>query len=532
MKVIKPTPVTADGGLTSSPGSYFDSNGVLRMSAANELRYDHKYVDGQWVSNGLLIEGEVQNLLTYSEQFDNAVWGKSSVTVTPNMRVAPDGTMSFDLLEKDADPYRFIGQAFSAFAGQTYTASCFVAAGSLDQVSMLLSENSGATINARIVFNISSQTFNTATASTNIVDYGFQDLGGGVFRVWITTTFTGNASPRLYIYPGQYNTAIAGNIYLGGAMINPGNKPGSYLPTTTAPATRPADVLASGRNLVYSNVPTGDYPAWASSASYAIGDRVVIGHEIYEALVANSNVNPTTDTSQPPKWLDVGAINRWRMFDNIVGTQTTNSGKIDVTIQPYMIINSLAFFGLKGKTLTVSMSDPIAGQVWSKTVSLIDTGVTDWYGYFFDPLDEGRQDLALFGLPAYGSATIRIVVDAGAETAAIGLITMGTLKTLGWANYGTSVGITDYSRKSVDDFGNYTIIERSFSKRADFDVTIESHDVSAVQRYLAKIRATPVVWIGSEDYEATILYGFFKDFSLVISNPATSQCSISVESLI
>lgn len=39
------------------------------------------------------------NLLTYSEQFDNAAWQKTNITVTANAIAAPDGTLSADKIE-------------------------------------------------------------------------------------------------------------------------------------------------------------------------------------------------------------------------------------------------------------------------------------------------------------------------------------------------------------------------------------------------------------------------------------------------
>ncbi|MGS0941020.1 hypothetical protein ACVA51_10670 [Pseudomonas luteola] len=293
--------------------------------------------------------------------------------------------------------------------------------------------------------------------------------------------------------------------------------------------------------LISSNVPENDYPAWSTSSSYTVasgstaGSRVLDSHRIWEyigASAGNTIASPSTDKSTPAKWAFVSYDNRWAMFDQVVGTQTVQEGTIDVTIRPNAIVNSVAFFGLQGTSVTVTMSDDVDGQVYNRTIQLTDTDVSDWYEYFFEPIGAGRQDFVLFDLPSYGAATLRIVVNSPNGTAKLGLAALGTLKTLGWANYGSSVGITDYSRKDVDNFGHYTIVERAFSKRADFDVTIDTSDVSMVQRFLAKIRTKPVVWIGSENMEATILYGFYKDFSEVISNPSISQCSISVEALV
>ena len=116
--------------------------------------------------------------------------------------------------------------------------------------------------------------------------------------------------------------------------------------------------------------------------------------------------------------------------------------------------------------------------------------------------------------------------------AAAGHFVVGAVKQLGTALYGTSVGINDYSRKTTDDFGNTVVIQRSFSNRAEFDVALDTSEVARVRRLLAELRATPVVWIGEETYEATILFGFYKDFQIVFSGPTVSDCSITVEGVI
>ena len=58
------------------------------------------------------------NLLTYSEQFDNAVWTKSSLTVSANNIVAPDGTTTADRLLEVANT-----TAHQTSQSYTYTAA-------------------------------------------------------------------------------------------------------------------------------------------------------------------------------------------------------------------------------------------------------------------------------------------------------------------------------------------------------------------------------------------------------------------------
>jgi len=282
--------------------------------------------------------------------------------------------------------------------------------------------------------------------------------------------------------------------------------------------------------LTSSNVPETDYAAWSAATAYAVGDKAMYNHRNYEALVAHTGANPETDTSDPPKWLDLGATNRWRMFDDKVGSLTEQTGSIAVELQPGAVINSIALFNLLGRSATVTLTNPAEGIVYQRTVSLVDAGVDNWYDWFFAPI--GRQtDFVLLDLPAYGGASLSVTVENNTETAACGHLVMGRQADIGVALYGTSVGITDYSRKESDAFGNSVVIQRAFSKRAEFDVMVETPAVSAVQRLLASIRAQPVVWIGAEGYESTFLFGYYRDFQISISGPSVSDASITVEGL-
>lgn len=291
---------------------------------------------------------------------------------------------------------------------------------------------------------------------------------------------------------------------------------------------KPVDVTPA--ILTSSNVPEDDFTAWSAATAYAVGDEVTYNHRNYEALVAHTGANPETDTSDPPKWLDLGATNRWRMFDDKVGSLTEQAGSIAVELQPGAVINSVALFNLLGRSATVTLTDPAEGIVYQRAVSLVDAGVNNWYDYFFAPI--GRQtDFVLLDLPAYGTATLSVTIDNADGTAQVGHLVMGRQAEIGVALYGSGVGITDYSRKQTDDFGNAVIVERAFSKRAEFDVSLETSQVARVQRLLAGIRAQPVVWIGEASYEATVLFGYYRDFSISISGPTVSDATITVEGL-
>lgn len=181
--------------------------------------------------------------------------------------------------------------------------------------------------------------------------------------------------------------------------------------------------------LVSSNVPEADYPAWSSAATYAIGNRIILDHQVWEAVAAvSAGIKPgaeVIDNDHPAKWQVMGATNRWRMFDDKLESLTSNPGTISVTIRPGAVVNAIALFNLAGKSVTVQMVDPLEGVVYSKTVTLVDAAVTNWHEWFFEPIGI-KTDLVLLDLLAYGSANVVVTIDAGAEQAAIGHLVLGT----------------------------------------------------------------------------------------------------------
>lgn len=284
--------------------------------------------------------------------------------------------------------------------------------------------------------------------------------------------------------------------------------------------------------LTASNVPETDAPLW-TAGTYSLGDQRIYEHRVYEVIVASTTDRPDLGAAaSPPTWIDLGATNRFKMFDEIISTQTVQASEIDVSVEPSTVINAAAFFGLSGNTITVTLTDPVEGEVYNQTRNLQDnTLIVNWYAYFFEEISF-RSDVVFLDLPSYGSATLRAVLDAGTDDAKIGEMIVGKQRDLGVTNFGTSVSIIDYSVKNTDEFGNTIITQRAFSKRADYDVTVETGSVAAIQRALADIRTTPTVFVGDENRSETVVYGFYKQFNIVLSTPSVSDCSIEVEGLV
>lgn len=287
--------------------------------------------------------------------------------------------------------------------------------------------------------------------------------------------------------------------------------------------------------LVASNVLENDYAEWLVGTTYSIGNEVIVlsTHRIYESLTdTNVGNDPTTDDGT--NWLNTGATNRWKAFDNTISDQTTNTTSITYELDPSSLVNAIAMFNLDATDVDITVTDPVEGVVYNENVSLLDnSAVENWWGYFFEPIVR-KSEFVKFDLPNYASATVDLSINTNTgDTAKVGQIVIGNQKTLGLTTYGTTISIQDYSTKDTDTFGNVIITERRFAQLVDYDVKLATSTVRDVQKTLANFRATPIVYSGTEDGTyGDLVYGYYRNFGINISTPSFSDATIEVEGLV
>ncbi len=283
------------------------------------------------------------------------------------------------------------------------------------------------------------------------------------------------------------------------------------------------------------NVPENEFPAWSSAATYNLGDRVILTstHRVYESLqAANTNKDPRTQSAW---WIEVGPTNRWAVFDTSVSTQTVKASNITYTLEPGQAINALAVLNItEGAEINITMVSPgtgTPGVVYERTIDLASLPLTpDWWAFFYGQRISPTQSI-LLDLPSYSDCVVTIEIT-GSVNLAVGVILVGQQQNFGIGiSYGVRVGIQDYSRKETNEFGDTILVQRAFAKRANFDLMIKKAEVDSLQNTLSAIRAQPVLWVGSNEYESTTLFGFYKNFDILISYPEHSDCSLEIEGL-
>ena len=225
-------------------------------AAVYGARFDHDPLT--LACKGLLIEEQRVNICTNSNLLTSASWNPTSVTVVAS-DAAPDGTNAYEVTETTANTTHAFPNSGGTTStpqttlttGVTYTQSIFLkkVAGSIDWAQLTFTGLAFPTTQYAN-FNLSTGTIGNSSGVTARIE----QFPNGWYRCSITATatssttggntvilqFTNNTDVNLrgLSYPGSTSNKVLAAI----GQFEAGSFPTSYIPTTTGPVTRSADV--------------------------------------------------------------------------------------------------------------------------------------------------------------------------------------------------------------------------------------------------------------------------------------------------
>jgi hypothetical protein len=239
------------GFTRASTASYTDSGGTLRTAAIDTPRFDTD--PATLLPRGLLAEEQRSNLLLYSAQFDNAAWAKGAVSVTPDTLAAPDGLLGMDALIENtaANAYHQVNQLVSKPAtATTYSFTAYLS----DKGRQVGIAIAGANTNAGVTMRVDPADGSIKAGAGIWGDFtapsgSITPVGGGIYRVQVSATSNTDTAikAQIVLFSAAAGSSIytgdgVSGVYLWGAQLEVGGFATSYIPTTTAQATRTADI--------------------------------------------------------------------------------------------------------------------------------------------------------------------------------------------------------------------------------------------------------------------------------------------------
>jgi hypothetical protein len=229
----------------ASSATFIDSAGRLQTAAVDVPRFDHNPTTGE--SLGLLVEEQRTNSLTYSE--DTSQWlTPFNITMSQNQATAPDGASTADQYLETAATGLHIqdGMSFTFVTSTVYTYSVFVK--SIGGRNFEIGYPGTIFTDRFARFNLSGS--GSVQGSDAGVTASIQAYANGWYRCSATNTCASGASSRIsnFVNNDSFARSYAGDVtkglFIWGAQLEAGAFPTSYIPTTTAAATRSADVAS------------------------------------------------------------------------------------------------------------------------------------------------------------------------------------------------------------------------------------------------------------------------------------------------
>lgn len=233
--------------IRATTATYYGPDGRLRTAAANQTRITHDPATGKVL--GVLVERvAATNLLLHSEDFTNAVWVKPvGTSVTGNNRNAPDGTQNADFILGETYQDVIFGaagsaggwRAFSVYLESNTATNITLTLGYMGDVNLPITGTATLNVATGVVTVDGTSGYGAATAYS-------ENLGGGRYRV--TVAMEGgyqNDRARCRITPSPSNASY----WAWGAMLEPGRKPTSYVPSVASQGTRAAEDFVLPVNL-------------------------------------------------------------------------------------------------------------------------------------------------------------------------------------------------------------------------------------------------------------------------------------------
>jgi len=207
---------------------------------ADELTFSRNSLGSYTDANGL-VQTMPYNLLTYSEQFDNAAWTKSNATISANSTTAPNGNATADkLIENTVNNNHYAAQNVTA-ENIAYTYSLYVKADTRTRVRVQMSDLTTGDIRLDYNFTTDTSVLNGSGSRGSWSSSSFTktDILGGWVRISISGIKGAGsvASCSVFLLDNSGNSSYTGNgtsgAFIWGAQLNQGSTALPYFPTTT-----------------------------------------------------------------------------------------------------------------------------------------------------------------------------------------------------------------------------------------------------------------------------------------------------------
>lgn len=183
------------------------------------------------------ISPNVTNLLTYSEEFDNAAWTASNITVTANSTDAPDSNTTADTLSSTNTSNSLTHSAISITSSDAHAFTVYVKAGTAEYIML---EDSSNSFKGEFTLTGAGAT-SIVTGSPTLVIEALSGNFAGWYRCEMRYTSVGTTATLVLTVSDGAATGTTGTVFVWGAQLVESSAAEPYIATTSSAVTRRAE---------------------------------------------------------------------------------------------------------------------------------------------------------------------------------------------------------------------------------------------------------------------------------------------------
>lgn len=289
--------------------------------------------------------------------------------------------------------------------------------------------------------------------------------------------------------------------------------------------------------LTYSSVAETDASAWSGATAYVVGDVVryvaTDVHKIYQCIANHTNKNPYTATDTATYWSETGPTNRWKMFDLVRSTGTTDASPVTVILTPSQRVDSIALVGLVASSISVDVTVD-GSSVYAFTEDLSSRGTVVWSEYFFSAFSY-KTAVAKFDIPPFVDPVITITVSRTSGDVTVGGLLIGRSVYIGATQYDAVSDALNFSSVTRDFAGTTaSMVQRRSVPKTSQRVVCDRANVPKLLPLREVLNATPALWSGLDDadsayFEPLLILGFYRQFSIALDRPNHATVTLELE---
>lgn len=256
---------------------------------------------------------------------------------------------------------------------------------------------------------------------------------------------------------------------------------------------------------------------WSGALTYNKGDLV----SYYDATttssyyyLSNHDDNLNFPVSEYKHWTKVGPTNQWAMFSQYFDSVSEyEDSDLVIELQVGGEADTIVFTGVVASYIDVKVYASEGGALVFQNQLLVNEFVAaefsvplvgdqeTFYNLYYTYFDQAYADCYI---------VITFANSPGFNTRC-GKCFVGLSYYVGETQHKTKVGIEDYSKISINDFGVVETEIGTYSRTIEGDVYVEDSQLDEIIENVKPIAATPCFWdFNNEDtsYSSLVVYGF------------------------